>query len=165
MRAVIITLFIVALAGGGLWKLAEGRRVREEQAQAAAAVAAAAALREQRLGLYGEEALGADIAWADTGLGRRTLVEGTGPKPYPGAFVTFSYTVRLKDGTQVDRTEKPTEARIGQMIPGVSAGLQQMHEGGKAVLFVPPKLGYGNRAFGPIPANAGLIFEVELLPR
>jgi FKBP-type peptidyl-prolyl cis-trans isomerase len=70
--------------------------------------------------------------------------------------------VTLKDGTEVDRTGEPTDARIGQMISGVSAGLMQTKGGGRSLLFIPSKLAYGRRGFGPIPENAALLFEIEL---
>lgn len=38
-----------------------------------------------------------------------------------------------------------------------------MRVGGKRKLFVPAHLGYGERQVGRIPANANLVFEIELL--
>lgn len=162
MKSVLITILVLGGLGGGLWWHADKRNAEIAAKREQQRVAAAAAVRDERLELYGEAAMNPEIEWGESGLGILTLEEGSGVRPLAGAEVTFSYKVTLKDGTEVDRTDEPTDARIGQMIGGVSAGLLQMKGGGRAVLFIPPKLGYGKRAYGPIPPNSGLQFELTL---
>jgi len=42
---------------------------------------------------------------------------------------------------------------VAQSVPGFSQALKRMKKGGKYKLIIPPALGYGAKAAGPIPAN------------
>ena len=57
---------------------------------------------------------------------------------------------------------KPATFRLDRVIKGWSEGLQLLKEGGKAQLFIPESLAYGDR--GPL-AHRTLIFDVELISR
>ncbi len=94
---------------------------------------------------------------------------GTGPVATAGQTVKVNYTGWLTNGkkfdSSVDRGEPFTfPLGGGQVIKGWDEGVAGMKVGGKRQLRIPPQLGYGDRgAGGVIPANATLIFDVELL--
>ncbi|WP_322965052.1 FKBP-type peptidyl-prolyl cis-trans isomerase [Sphingomonas fuzhouensis] len=98
-----------------------------------------------------------------SGLGYTVLRAGNGPKPGADATVLVNYIGYLKATGAVFDQAMRTPMPVDGVIPGFSEGLQLVGRGGIVRLCVPPALGYGAEASGPIPANADLIFQVELL--
>lgn len=96
-------------------------------------------------------------------------VVGTGPEAVPGSTVSVNYTGALPDGTVFDASANHGGAftfplGAGKVIQGWDQGVAGMKVGGKRRLVIPPSLAYGERAMGNlIPANATLVFEVELV--
>ena len=92
---------------------------------------------------------------------------GTGPMAQPGDTLTVNYTGKLDNGTVFDTSvgKAPISFVLGagKVIPGWDQGLAGMQAGGKRILIIPPSLAYGAQGYGPIPANATLTFEVELV--
>jgi FKBP-type peptidyl-prolyl cis-trans isomerase len=92
---------------------------------------------------------------------------GSGATAQPGETLTVNYTGKLEDGTVFDTSigKQPFSFVLGagQVIPGWDQGLVGMKVGGERTLIIPPSLGYGAQAVGPIPANSTLIFDVTLI--
>lgn len=106
------------------------------------------------------------VDWRSTGLGVKILVEGEGEPPKFSDRVRVHYTGTLADGTVFDDTRaknQPAEFAISRLVRGMSDGLGFMKPGGRAVLYVPPSLGYGSMRAGNIPPVSGLTFDIELL--
>ncbi len=100
---------------------------------------------------------------AANGLTYTVKKAGKGEKPGADAKVKVNYKGMLTaDGSEFDKGEG-AEFKVGGVIPGFAQGLQLMQPGGKYRLCIPSKLGYGEAGTGPIPANADLVFEVDLL--
>jgi len=104
----------------------------------------------------------------ETGLVYRSLKDGSGPSPTAADVVKVHYRGTLTDGTEFDSSIKrgqPAEFPLGRVIKCWTEGLQRMKVGAKARLTCPAAIAYGERGTpgGPIPPNATLIFDVELL--
>ena len=104
----------------------------------------------------------------ESGLRMIEHISGPGDKPIPGQVVSVHYRGYLPNNFQFDSSHdkgKPFTFNIGEgkVIKGWDEAILDMNVGSKRTLIIPPELGYGGRGAGSIPANATLIFEVELI--
>jgi peptidylprolyl isomerase len=103
-----------------------------------------------------------------SGLQYEDVVVGSGKMAEPGMQVSVHYTGTLTDGTKFDSSldrGQPIQFQLGagRVIQGWEEGIKGMRIGGKRKLVIPPDLGYGANGGGPIPPNATLLFDVELV--
>lgn len=116
----------------------------------------------------------AAAAPAAKGLTVTDTVVGKGKSAVAGSTVTVNYTGwlyspkspkqrGLKFDSSVGAAPFTFTLGAGQVIKGWDQGVAGMKVGGKRTLILGPDFAYGSRGAGPIPPNANLIFDVELL--
>lgn len=122
-----------------------------------------------------------------SGLKYKIIKTGAGKKPTDGTNVYINYAGYLEDGSLFDSSMENVNKEFGKfdenrakqngyqpfpfpygrkdgLIPGFIEGLDLMNFGDTALVFIPSKLGYGERGAGNvIPPNANIIFEIEML--
>ena len=104
-----------------------------------------------------------------TASGLQYYVLASGPKggrsPIDGDEVNFDYEGKLTNGETFDSSfarGKPLVGGVGDFVPGFTEALKLMKPGDDWIVWIPPALGYGARATGPIPANSVLRFRMAL---
>ncbi len=107
---------------------------------------------------------------ADSQTKIEDIRQGSGAEAKAGDQVSVHYVGTLDDGTQFDSSRDRGQPFLfplgaGRVIRGWDHGVSGMQVGGIRKLTIPPEEGYGARGTpgGPIPPNATLHFEVELL--
>lgn len=122
-----------------------------------------------------------------SGLRYKVLHKGEGKKPVEGTNVYVNYAGYLEDGSLFDSSYETINKEFGKydenrakqngyqpfpfpygkkegLIPGFLEGLSLMNYGDKLLIYIPSKLGYGERGAGNvIPPNSNIVFEIEML--
>jgi peptidylprolyl isomerase len=93
---------------------------------------------------------------------------GRGKKVDKGDKIKVHFTGKLVDGRQFDSSverNQPFEFVLGmkQGIPGWDESFAYLKVGDKAIITIPPDLGYGDTPMPKIPAGSYLVFDVEVL--
>ena len=104
-----------------------------------------------------------------TASGLQYFIVQSGPKggrsPVSGERVTFDYEGKLTTGETFDSSfarGEPLTGDIDGFVPGFTEALKLMRPGDEWIVWIPPALGYGAEASGPIPANSVLRFRMAL---
>jgi FKBP-type peptidyl-prolyl cis-trans isomerase len=104
-----------------------------------------------------------------TASGLQYFVLKSGPKtgrtPVESDTVKFDYEGKLTTGETFDSSFARGEPLVGgvdKFVPGFTEALKLMRPGDEWIVWIPPQLGYGARATGPIPANSVLRFRMAL---
>jgi peptidyl-prolyl cis-trans isomerase A (cyclophilin A) len=122
-----------------------------------------------------------------SGLRYKMIKTGEGKKPADGTTVYIHYAGYFEDGSLFQSSYENVEKEFGMydenkakqngyqpfpfpygkkdgLVPGFIEALNLLSFGDKALVFIPSKLGYGERGYGnAIPPNTNIIFEVEML--
>lgn len=92
---------------------------------------------------------------------------GDGDEAATGDAVTVHYTGKLEHGAEFDSSVggEPFTFTLGNglVIQGWEQGVPGMRVGGTRRLTIAPELGYGEAGYGPVPPDATLVFDIELL--
>ncbi len=108
------------------------------------------------------------------GLTARITNPGYGRAARSGDYADVHTTLWLYDETAQDGRgleiwssggDQPFQFQLdaGQVIKGWDLGVACMLVGETRELVIPPELGYGARGKPPVPPNATLLFEIELI--
>jgi FKBP-type peptidyl-prolyl cis-trans isomerase len=102
------------------------------------------------------------------GLQYKIIASGppAGVPPKATDEVKVNYEGKLLSGEVFDSSfarGQPAAFPLDEVIPGWTEIMQQMRPGDEWTVWIPPMLGYGEEAKGPIPANSVLQFRIQLL--
>ncbi|WP_414900141.1 FKBP-type peptidyl-prolyl cis-trans isomerase [Sphingomonas flavalba] len=99
-----------------------------------------------------------------SGLQYQVVKAGEGDSPTDADVALINYVGTLRDGKQFDKGER-TPFPVTGVVPGFTEALKLMQKGGKYRIWLKPELAYGDKVppGGPIPADALLTFDVELI--
>ena len=109
-----------------------------------------------------KNALKENVDTTASGLQYTIVAEGAAEKVAPQDTVWVNYKGTLLDGTVFDENDS-TQFVANRVIKGWTEGLGLLGEGGKATLYIPANLAYGERGNRSIEPNSTLIFDVEIL--
>ena len=104
----------------------------------------------------------ANVDTTASGLQYTIVAPGADEKIAPEDTVWVNYKGTLLDGTVFDENDS-TKFIANRVIRGWTEGLGLLGEGGKATLYIPAELAYGERGNRNIEPNSTLIFDVEVL--
>jgi FKBP-type peptidyl-prolyl cis-trans isomerase FkpA len=100
-----------------------------------------------------------------SGLYYQIIDSGSSHKPTYSSMIEVSYVGRLMSGYSFDSADSTTlEGHpISELILGWRVAMPKIGEGGHIKMLIPSALAWGCTGYGPVPANAPVYFDVQLI--
>lgn len=140
--------------------------IKDESERAAKAQEAEASEAKTQEYMAQMKAEDPEIQTSESGLSYKIINPGEEPRVQDNSSIDVNYVGRLIDGTVFDQNNGgPATFSPAGVIPGFAEGLKMLGKGGKAVLYIPGELAYGDHGVpqSGIGPNAMLVFEVEVV--
>jgi FKBP-type peptidyl-prolyl cis-trans isomerase len=99
-----------------------------------------------------------------SGLHYRITEPGLGAQPKPEDTVVISFAARLPDGKSLPHLSRArVTIAVHDLLPGLAEGVQLLHIGGKALVYLPPSLAYSEADWpAELPKHTPIVFFLEL---
>lgn len=97
-----------------------------------------------------------------SGIYYQVITAGTGAFPTAASTVSVAYTGKLLNGSVFDQKTN-AQLSLTQAIKGWQIAVPKINAGGRITFIVPSALAYGVTGGGSIPANAVLVFTVDMI--
>lgn len=156
---IIVVFFLVStfgFTGIVIWQMTQDNKNNEDTSQT-----------EQGDTLQGTKLAGFEPVENVKELQKIDQVEGAGKEAGKNANITAHYTGALASTGIIFESSldsgQPATFGLEQVIKGWQEGVPGMKEGGKRRLLIPASLAYADRPPAGIPANADLVFDIELI--
>lgn len=100
-----------------------------------------------------------------SGLMYQVIKAGSGATPNVDDVLTLKFVASFTNGEVFDSMAKnnPVQFPVRGLFPGWEEAARLMKVGGKYKFVFPANLAFGDKGSGPIPPNAPIIFELELI--
>ncbi len=94
----------------------------------------------------------------------RITLEGDGTPPTSKDTVVVSYAARTPDGHDLEVLSRArVQVKVTDLLPGLAEGVQLLKPGGKALVYVPPSLSFGDGDWpADVPRGMPIAFFLEL---
>jgi FKBP-type peptidyl-prolyl cis-trans isomerase len=118
---------------------------------------------------YVKDSIPASLTWdkTDSGVYHFIINAGSGNLINDSSTVTMLYTLKLMDGTQVQKVNSLTnpfsyDLATASVVPGFKQAIKEMKNAEEAIIIIPYSQGYGEPA-GNLPAFSTLVYYINIL--
>lgn len=105
-----------------------------------------------------------DVKSTPEGILYKVIKEGTGTQAKETDIVTVIYEGKTPKGEVFDTSSgQPIQFDLADLIAGFGKGVATMKEGGRALIYIPANLAYGESGSPTVEPNSALVFDVQLV--